>query len=205
MAGAFPPSLEILVTHLMKLPTIGRRSAERLAFHLLKSPREQSVELSEAVVRMKDRLRRCSRCFNITEDDPCAICRDPSRDSKILCVVEDAPDALAVESAGGFRGRYHVLEGCLSPLKGVTAGDLHIAELDERVASEGVEELILAMNPSVDGEATALFVTQRYAPKGLRLSRIALGLPMGGSLEYADEQTLQHALSGRTPISGRES
>lgn len=200
MAPPIPASLEQLITQLMKLPTIGRRSAERLAFHLLKVPREQVEDLSRALLEMKERLGRCSRCFNITESDPCPICRDANRDARMICIVEEAMDAIAIESAGIFRGRYHILGGCLSPLKGIVASDLHLAELDRRIGEEGVEELILAMNPSVDGEATALYITQRYRPRGLRLSRIALGLPMGGSLEYADEQTLQHALHRRTEI-----
>ncbi len=200
MASTIPPSLEMLITHLTKLPTIGRRSAERLAFYLLKTTRDQVDELAEAMIRARERLRPCSNCFNITEEDPCPICRDPDRNGKVLCVVEEFMDAMAIESSGGFRGRYHVLGGCLSPLKGVTPSDLRLAELDRRVEEEKVEELILAMNPSVDGEATALFITGRYQPRGVRLSRIALGLPMGGSLEYADEQTLQHALEGRTEI-----
>lgn len=200
MPSSIPPSLDALITHLTKLPTIGRKSAERLAFHMLRSPREQVDELAEAMVRARDRLRRCSICFNVTEEEPCAICRDADRDGRLLCIVEEFMDAVALEAAGGFRGRYHVLGGCLSPLRGVAASDLHLAELDGRIEREGVEELILAMNPSVDGEATALYITQRYRPRGLRLSRIALGLPMGGSLEYADEQTLQHALDGRTEI-----
>jgi recombination protein RecR len=184
----------------MKLPTIGRKSAERLAFHLLKAPGEQVEDLARALLEMKERLRRCSRCFNITESDPCSICNNPDREGKTLCVVEESMDALAIESTGVFRGRYHILGGCLSPLKGVVASDLHLAELDRRISDEGVQELILAMNPSVDGEATALFLTQRYRPRGVRLSRIALGLPMGGSLEYADDQTLLHALTGRTEV-----
>jgi len=191
------------ITHLMTLPTIGRKSAERLAFHLLAVPAEQVGELARALTDMKERLRDCSRCFCITEDDPCPVCRDPHRDSRVVCVVEDALDALALEEAGGFRGRYHVLGGCLSPLRGVTASDLHIGELDRRVREEGIEELILAMNPSVDGEATALYLIQQYRPLGLRLSRIALGLPMGGALEFADEQTLQHAIRGRTAVDGQ--
>jgi recombination protein RecR len=197
MPSSIPPSLETAITHLTKLPTIGRRSAERLAFHLLKAPREQVEELSAALIRMKERLTRCSRCFSITEDNPCPICRDTNRDPKVLCVVEEALDAIAVEASGVFRGRYHILGGCLSPLRGVTASDLNFTMLDERIGTEGIEELILAMNPSVDGEATALYITQRYRPKGIRLTRIALGLPMGGSLEHADGQTLQHALQGR--------
>lgn len=200
MANPIPPSLEMLVTHLSKLPTIGRRSAERLAFYLLKTSREQVDELAHALIQARECLRFCSTCFNITEDDPCPICRDPDRDGKLLCVVEEFMDAIAIETAGGFRGRYHILGGCLSPLKGVTASDLRLGELDKRIEEEGIEEIILATNPSVDGEATALFITGRYQPRGLRLSRIALGLPMGGSLEYADQQTLQHALGGRTEI-----
>ena len=203
MPSSSPPSLEALIVHLMKLPTIGRKSAERLAFHLLKAPAEQAEELSAAILRMKERLGYCSRCFNVTEEDPCPVCRDPNRDTKLLCVVEEAMDALAIESAGGYRGRYHVLGGCLSPLKGVTASDLHFEELERRVAEEEIEEIILATNPTVDGEATALYITQQCQSREVRLSRIAMGLPMGGSLEYADEQTLQQALLGRTRIVDR--
>lgn len=200
MPPFLPASLDALITQLMKLPTIGRRSAERLAFHLLKAPPEQAECLARAIVEMRERLRRCSRCFNITENDPCPICANPDRGGRALCVVEEAMDALAIESAGVFRGRYHILGGCLSPLRGVVASDLHIGELDRRIGEEGIEELILAMNPSVDGEATALYLSQRYQPRGLRLSRIALGLPMGGTLEHADEQTLQHAFAGRVAM-----
>lgn len=200
MPSLVPPSLEMVITHLTKLPTIGRKSAERLAFHLLGVRTEQVGELARALTDMKDRLRECRRCFCITEEELCAVCRDPDRDGAMLCVVEDALDAVALEEAGGYRGRYHVLGGCLSPLKGVTASDLRMEELDARIEEEGVAELILATNPSADGEATALYLVQRYRPKGLRLSRIALGLPMGGALEYADDQTLQHAIQGRTPL-----
>ena len=200
MPASIPPSLEMLITHLMKLPTIGRRSAERLAFHLLNAPADQTRELSDALLDMKERLRNCSQCFGITETSPCSICDDAHRESGLICVVEDAMDAIALEAKGGFRGRYHVLGGRLSPLKGVTASDLNIDELDRRIDEEGIKELILAMNPSPDGEATVLFLSQRYQPRGVRVTRIALGLPMGGSLEYADEQTLHHALSGRTEI-----
>lgn len=197
MPSAIPASLDALVTHLSKLPTIGRRSAERLAMHLLKAPREQVNELSQAMLEMREKLRRCSRCHFITEEDPCPVCRDTRRDSGILCVVEEALDALALESAGGFHGRYHILGGCLSPLKGVTASDLNLCTLDNRLEEEGIGELIFAMNPSADGEATALFLSQRYSGRNIRLSRIALGLPSGGSLEHADGQTLLYALEGR--------
>lgn len=200
MSSPIPQSLEALILHLMKLPTIGRRSAERLAFHLLKVPREQVDELALAMTEAREKLMRCKNCFNIAEESPCPICTDPDREGKTLCVVEEFMDAVALEAAGGFRGRYHILGGCLSPLKGITTADLNFDQLEKRVASEGVEELILAMNPSVDGEVTALFITNRFRPRGIRLSRIAMGLPMGGSLEHADEQTLQRALEGRTEI-----
>ncbi|NQU42636.1 recombination protein RecR [bacterium] len=195
-----PPSLESAITHLTKLPTIGRRSAERLAFYLMRSPKQQVEELAAALVRMRENLRRCSRCHNITEEDPCPICRDDRRDTKVICVVEEALDAIAIESAGHFRGRYHILGGCLSPLKGVTASDLNFDSLHKRIESESVEELILAMNPSVDGEATAVYMSQRFRPRGVRITRIALGLPMGGTLEHADGQTLHRALEGRRDV-----
>ncbi len=201
MAKPMPPSLEALVTHLTKLPTIGRKSAERLAFHLIQAPSEQSQELANALLQARERLHPCPNCFQITEEDPCPVCRDPERDHRLLCVVENFMDAVALETAGGFRGRYHVLGGCLSPLRGITTQDLTIAALDARIEREQIEEIILAMNPSVDGEATALYLTSRYKARGLRLSRIALGLPMGGDLEHADTQTLQHALQGRTQLS----
>ncbi|HBF34555.1 TPA: recombination protein RecR [Candidatus Sumerlaeota bacterium] len=197
MPTIIPPSLEAAITHLSKLPTIGRRSAERLAFHLLKAPKTQVEELASALLTMREKLIRCSHCHHICEQDPCPICRDTQRDPKILCVVEDPLDVLAIETAGVFGGKYHILGGCLSPLKGVTASDLNLHTLDARVEQEGVTELILAMNPSVEGEATILFLTDRFRSRGIRVSRIALGLPMGGSLEHADGQTLEHALRGR--------
>lgn len=197
MPNATPPSLESAITHLTKLPTIGRRSAERLAFHLLKAPKEQVEELAAALLTMREKLIRCSECHHICEQNPCPVCRDPRRDPKMLCVVEDPLDVLAIETAGVFGGKYHILGGCLSPLKGVTASDLNLESLDRRVLRDEVREIILALNPSVEGEATILFLSERYRPRGIRVSRIALGLPMGGSLEHADGQTLEHALRGR--------
>lgn len=201
MAKPLAPSLDRLVTQLAKLPTIGRRSAERMAYHLLKAPPEQVQTLAEAMLEMREKLTRCPVCFLFTEETPCAICRDEDRRTGCICVVEEAMDALALERTGDFRGRYHALGGRLSPLEGIGPSQLRIEELDRRVEEESIEELILATNPSVDGEATALYLVDRYRRRGLRLSRIALGLPMGGSLEYADPQTLQQALTGRTPIS----
>ncbi len=201
MAGAMPESLEALVAQFMKLPTVGRRSAERLAFHLVRAPREQSNDLAEALIEARARLRPCSRCHNLAEDELCAVCADPDRSEDLICIVEGFADAMALEAAGGFKGRYHVLGGTLSPLDGVTASDLNFQTLDKRVEASDVKELIIAMNPSVDGEATSLYVAQRYGAKGIKVSRIALGLPMGGSLELADGETLHHALDGRTPMS----
>ncbi|MFP4380646.1 MAG: recombination mediator RecR [Candidatus Sumerlaeia bacterium] len=197
MAASIPPSLERLITHLTKLPTIGRRSAERLAFFMMQSPREDVEALAAGILEMREKLMRCTRCGNVTEEDPCPICENPDRETGLICVVESPMDAIAVESAGSFSGRYHILGGCLSPLKGVTASDLNLGSLDRRMESENVSELILAMNPSVEGEATCLFLMQRYRPQGIKVSRIALGLPMGGSLEHADGQTLLRAFEGR--------
>jgi recombination protein RecR len=200
MAGGLPESLEALVAQFTKLPTVGRRSAERLAFHLVRAPREQSNELAEALIEARARLRPCGRCHNLAEDELCDVCADLDRSDELICIVEGFADAMALEAAGGFRGRYHVLGGTLSPLDGVTASDLNFKTLDNRVEADGVKELIIAMNPSVDGEATALYVAQRYGARGITVSRIALGLPMGGSLELADGETLHHALDGRTPM-----
>lgn len=200
MASPIPPSLEHLITQLNKLPTIGRRSAERLAFHLVLAPIDQLDQLTEAMTIMREKLTFCSNCAILTEVDPCPICANPARQTGQLCVVEDALDGLALESAAAFEGRYHILGACLSPLKGITASDLNLAALDRRMETENVQEIIVALNPSPDGEATALFLSQRYIPQGVKVSRIALGLPMGGSLEHADGQTLQHALRGRTNL-----
>jgi recombination protein RecR len=200
MPRAIPESLEALVGQLMKLPTVGRRSAERLAFHLLRAPKQQSDELAESIIEARARLRPCSRCHNLAEADLCVVCADPDRHEQLICVVEGFADALALESAGDFSGSYHVLGGVLSPLQGITPEDLHFDSLDLRVEEAEVKELIVAMNPSVDGEATALYIAQRYGPRGIKVSRIALGLPMGGSLEMADGETLHHALDGRTPM-----
>ncbi len=201
MTASIPRSLDLLITHLTKLPTIGRKTAERMAFHLLKSPEIQVEELAAALVDMKRKLKYCTQCFNITEEIPCAICCDESRENGVICVIEEPMDALALESSGTYQGRYHVLGGRLSPLKGITASDLNINALDTRLEKENVKELILATNPSVDGEATALYLKRHYAQHDVQITRIALGLPVGGSLEYADEQTLQQALNGRTSMS----
>ena len=194
-------AIDDLATELSRLPGIGRKTALRLTYHLLRQPADQTRRLAEALVTLGERVRQCARCFNLTEDEICSICRDPRRDAGILCVVEQASDISAIERAGEFRGRYHVLGGRLSPLDGVGPDDLTIGALHARVgAHDGendVREVIIATNPSLEGEATALFVQSQLAPLGITVSRIARGLPVGGDLEYADGVTIAQALSAR--------
>jgi recombination protein RecR len=194
-------AIEDLATELSRLPGIGRKTALRLTYHLLRQPVDQSRRLAQALLTLGERVRPCARCFNLTEDDVCSICRDPRRDATTICVVEQASDIGAIERAGGgeFRGLYHVLGGRLSPLDGVGPGDLAIAPLIERLteAGAGVREVILATNTSLEGEATALYVQGQLAPHGVSVTRIARGLPVGGDLEYADGVTIAQALAAR--------
>jgi recombination protein RecR len=198
-------AIDDLATELSRLPGIGRKTALRLTYHLLRQPPEQTRRLAEALVTLGERVRTCARCFNLTEDEVCAICRDPRRDASVICVVEQASDISAIERAGEFRGLYHVLGGRLSPLDGVGPDDLTVTALVARVDGEGgggggapaVREVILATNPSLEGEATALFVKSQLAPRGVAVTRIARGLPVGGDLEYADGVTIAQALSAR--------
>lgn len=190
-------AIDDLATELAKLPGIGRKTALRLTYHLLKQPVERSVRLAHALETLAERVRPCHRCFNLTEADLCAICSDPRRDQGVICAVEEASDIGAIERSGEYRGVYHVLGGHLSPLDGVTPADLTISQLVARVAPNGVREVIVATNPSVEGEATALFVQQSLASEGVRVTRIARGLPVGGDLEYADGVTIAQALAAR--------
>lgn len=190
-------AIEELTGELAKLPGIGRKTALRLTYHLLKQPPTQSQRLAEALRTLAERVRPCARCFNLTEEELCAICRDPRRDPALICAVEEPADIGAVERAGEFRGQYHVLGGRLSPLDGVTPEDLTIPQLLERVAGGEVREVILATNPSLEGEATALYVQRQLARYSLSVTRIARGLPVGGDLEYADGVTIAQALSAR--------
>jgi recombination protein RecR len=192
-------SITRLIDELAKMPGIGPKTAQRLAFYILKIPGEEALVLSEAIKAVKEKVRRCSVCFHITEDDPCAICRDEDRDPSVICVVEEANDVLALEKIGDFTGRYHVLGGALSPLDGIGPDDLHIQELLERIR-EGVKEVILATNPNVEGEATALYLMKLIKPLKIRITRVARGLPMGGDLEYADQATLSRALEDRIEL-----
>ena len=193
----FPEPVARLIEALQKLPGVGPKSAQRMTFFLLKRPADEVGELSAALTALKTRIVHCSRCFNVTEEDPCRICGDPARDARSLCVVEEPNDLLAVERTGEFKGRYHVLMGALSPLDGVGPEDIRVRELLHRLDGEVVDEVILATNPSVEGEATAIYLAKLLKPLGLRVTRIARGLPVGGDLEYADEVTLSKALEGR--------
>ncbi len=186
-----------LTGELQKLPGIGAKSAQRLAFHLLKQSREQTDQLCDAIRDVKERIVHCSVCSNITDCDPCFYCTDAGRDRRVLCVVEDPHNVDAIEKTGDFRGAYHVLMGALSPLKGVGPDDLRIAGLLERVGGGEVAEVILATNPNVEGEATAIYLARLLKPLGVRVSRIAMGVPVGSDLEYADEITMLKAMEGR--------
>ena len=189
-----------LVKELARLPGIGEKTAQRLAFHVLEAGPEYAQALAEAVVGVVRDVRCCSVCQTLTEQDPCAICSDDRRDPRIICVVEGVPDLLAVERTREFRGRYHVLHGALSPLDGVGPSELKIRELLLRLEREPVDELVVATNPDVEGEATALYLQKLLKPLGLRLTRIAQGVPMGGDLEFADQATLARALTGRREL-----
>ena len=193
-------AIEELVTELARLPGIGRKTAQRLAFHLLQQPAAQIGRLARALDAVAERVRPCETCGNLTEEQPCAICRDPRRDAGLLCVVEEASAVAVVDRSTEFRGRYHVLGGRLSPLDGVGPEALRIDELVRRVREEGVREVILATNPSMEGEVTATYIQQLLSAMSVRVTRLARGLPMGGDLEYVDGVTLAHALVARQEV-----
>jgi len=185
-----------LTALLAKLPGVGEKTAQRLAFYVLKSPPDYARDLAQALLALREEVRLCSSCCNLSAQDPCAICRDAQRDPRLICVVETVPDLLAIERTREFRGRYHVLHGALSPLDGVGPDQLKLKELLGRLG-QGVEEVIVATDPTVEGEATALYITRLVKPLGVKVTRIAQGVPMGGDLEYADQVTLARALQGR--------
>jgi recombination protein RecR len=193
------PSVDNLVAQLTRLPGIGTRTAQRLAFHILRASGDEAAALSAAIAEVKERVRFCSECGNLTEDETCAICLDARRDHTVICVVEQPVDVVSLERTAEYRGLYHVLGGALSPLDGVDPGDLRIDELIRRVESNGVAEVVLATNPNMTGEATAAYLADRLRGR-VRVTRLASGLPVGGDLEYADEVTLGRALSGRREI-----
>jgi recombination protein RecR len=198
----YSPAVERLITELAKLPGIGPRTAQRLAFHILRQRPDDVLPLAAAIVEVKEKIGFCTRCFNLAEGEVCGICADTRRDPGVLCVVEQPADIVPIERTREFHGLYHVLGGALSPIDGVEPGDLHIAELVRRV-NDGIREVILATNPTMTGEATALYIAD-LLPDGVRVSRLASGLPVGGDLEYADELTLGRALAGRREISRKQ-
>ena len=189
-----------LVAELAKLPGVGEKTAARLAFHILRAPAEDAVALASAITDLRAKIRLCSRCWDFTEEDHCEICRDQRREPSLLCVVAHPQDVIAIERTGGYRGRYHVLHGVLSPLDGIGPEDLRIAELIRRCGEGDLREVIVATNPSVEGETTAIYLAKLIRPLGIRTSRIATGVPMGGELEYADRLTLARAIDGRREL-----
>ena len=196
------PAFDRLVTALERLPGVGPKSARRLAHHLLAAPGTEAAGLASALAEARERTRACSVCHALTEDDPCDVCSDPSRDGRLLAVVEEPADVEVLEKTHEFRGRYHVLGGALAPLRGIGPDDLHVEDLLARLRADGpkVEEVLLATNPNVEGEATALYLARRLKPLGLRVTRLALGLPVGAALEFADEVTLSRAVANRREL-----
>jgi recombination protein RecR len=192
-----PRALNSLVDELSRLPGIGEKTAQRLAFFILRSPNIRAERLAQAIIEVKEKILFCSQCSGITETDPCLLCTDPARDRSLICVVEDPSDVFLVERTGVFKGLYHVLMGALSPLDGIGPEQLKIDTLLERVDAGGVREVICATNPNMEGEATVLYLAKLMKPRGIRLTRLAHGLPVGGHLEYADEVTLSRSLEGR--------
>ena len=193
----FDGPLQRLIDELARLPGIGKKSAQRMAFHLLTIEEADALRLAQSITDLREQLGICRRCFNVTSSEECTICRDPRRDSSTVCVVERAQDIAVIERTQEFRGRYHVLGGSISPIGGVGPGQLRISELGERIPVEGITELIIATNPTVEGDVTAMYLARELKATGVRVTRLAMGLPVGGDLDYADELTLGRALTGR--------
>jgi len=200
VAAVYTPPVQTLIDELGKLPGIGPKSAQRIAFHLLKVPADDVARLATAIAEAKAKVRFCSRCWNVAEAEFCPICADDRRDPTVLCVVEESRDIVAIEKTGEFKGRYHVLLGAMSPLEGIGPEQLKMKELFARLEPEGVQEVILCTNPNTEGEVTAMYLARMLQPFGIRVTRIASGLPVGGDLEYADELTLGKALEGRREV-----
>lgn len=196
----YSPSIEKLVESFEKLPSIGHKTAVRLAFHILEASQEETNEFIQSIQTAKNNLKYCSKCYNISDTDPCIICANPKRDESIICVVEDVKDIIAMEKTHEFKGVYHVLHGSISPMNGVGPDDIKIKELLSRLNPENTKEIILATNPRVEGEATAMYISKLVKPLGIKVTRIAHGIPVGGDLEYTDEITLTKALEGRREL-----
>ena len=189
-----------LINQFEKLPGIGHKTAVRLAFYVLESPKEYAEEMSSTILEARNKVKFCSKCYNITETDPCQICSNPKRDESVICVVENVKDVIAMEKTHEYRGRYHVLHGAISPMNNIGAADIKIKELLSRLSDDTVKEIIIATNPTVEGEATAMYISRLIKPIGVKVTRIAHGIPVGGDLEYTDEITLIKALEGRREI-----
>jgi len=200
VSGAYAGPVQDLIDELGRLPGVGPKSAQRIAFHLLKVPKDDALRLARSIAEAKEKVAWCSRCFNLADGELCGICRDDRRDAGLLCVVEEPKDLVAVEKTGEFKGRYHVLQGAISPIEGIGPDQLRVKELLARLEPEGVAEVILCTNPNIEGEATAMYLSRLLGPLGLSVTRIASGLPVGGDLEYADELTLGRALEGRRAV-----
>jgi recombination protein RecR len=198
----YAPPVQSLIDELGRLPGVGPKSAQRIAFHLLKLPDEDANRLARAITEAKERVSFCRRCFNVCEGEECGICLDSRRDATVVCVVEEPRDVVAVEKTGEFRGRYHVLQGAISPLEGIGPDQIRVRELLTRLGTEEIAEVILCTNPNIEGEATAMYLARLLKPLGIKATRIASGLPVGGDLEYADELTLGRALEGRRELEG---
>jgi recombination protein RecR len=200
VAQVYAGPVQDLIDELGRLPGVGPKSAQRIAFHLLMAEKPDALRLADSIVQVKDRIGFCERCFNVAEGPRCGICADDRRDGQIICVVEEPRDVVAVEKTGQFAGRYHVLQGAISPIDGVGPEQLRVKELITRVGTEDVSEVILCTNPNIEGETTAMYLSKQLQPLGVTVTRIASGLPVGGDLEYADEMTLSRALEGRRTV-----
>lgn len=196
----YSPSIEKLIESFEKLPSIGHKTAARLAFHVLEQSKEQTEDFINSIINAKNNLKYCSVCYNISDTDPCPICANEKRDGTKICVVEDVRDIIAMEKTHEYKGKYHVLHGAISPMNGIGPDDIRIKELLQRLGKEKIEELILATNPRVEGEATAMYISKLVKPLGIKVTRIAHGIPVGGDLEYADEITLIKAMEGRVEL-----
>lgn len=196
----YPPSLEILIKQLSRLPGIGQKSATRIALYILNTKKELAEGIAQSLLDVKEKIKFCPICFNFTDQEPCSVCSDGNRISNIICVVEGPGDQLAIEESGIFKGRYHVLHGVLSPLDGIGPEDLKIGELLFRFEKEDIDEVVLALNPSTQGETTASYLADLLSQKGVKVTRIALGVPVGGDLKYMDYMTLKHSFNSRTPV-----
>ena len=193
----YSPSIEKLIESFERLPSIGHKTAVRLAFHMLDLSKEETDEFINSIINAKEKLKYCSNCYNISDTDPCPICSSPKRDNSVICVVEDVRDVMAMERTHEFKGVYHVLHGTISPMNGIGPEDIKIKELLNRIANNDIKEIIIATNPRVEGEATAIYISKIIKPLGIKVTRIAHGIPVGGDLEYTDEVTLSKALEGR--------